>query len=149
MGYQPGFDIPQYDFAKDLAYGHAGEEEFRQFLQSIGQGSFEVKSDRYRNGKMVIETMQNPRQRGWKPSGIAVTTADWWVYKHAVGAYQLFHVSRIRQYLDKEQDNLNLMDFAAHSDNPTKGYLLLPNDVVRLMNDAAYDPPTPRVVVRK
>ena len=33
-----------------------------RFLDDLQADSFEVKSDRYRNGKMVIEMEQNPRR---------------------------------------------------------------------------------------
>ena len=57
------FDIPTrtFDFKKDLTYGHEGEMLVDGFLEALSSGSFEVKSDRYRNGRMVIETDQNPR----------------------------------------------------------------------------------------
>ena len=74
------FDIPsrKFDFKKDLAYGQGGESLVSGFLDDLSDGSFEVKSDRYRNGRMVVETDQNPRGHKdelgvqiWKKSGIA------------------------------------------------------------------------------
>jgi hypothetical protein len=77
------WDFPaenRYNFSDDLKFGKKGEELTRDFLQSIADGSFEVKTDRYRNGRMVVETQQSPRGNGWKPSGIEVTESKWWVY---------------------------------------------------------------------
>ena len=77
------WDIPatqQYNFKNDLQYGKKGEQITKDFLEAISTGSFEVKTDRYRNGRMVVETEQNPRDTGWKPSGLNVTLATWWVY---------------------------------------------------------------------
>ena len=63
------FDIParSFDFKKDLEFGLQSEKEIEGFLDDLSNGSFEVKTDRYRNGRMVIETDQNPR---------AITDAD-------------------------------------------------------------------------
>ena len=77
------WDIPatgKYNFKTDLAFGKKGEDQVKRFLQGIVNGSFEVKSDRYRNGRMVVEIAQNPRKHGWKDSGLMVTEAQWWVY---------------------------------------------------------------------
>ena len=52
MGYEPRFD-----FQADLAYGEHGEDNAKELF---GSGAVEVKSDRYRNGKMVVETEQKP-----------------------------------------------------------------------------------------
>jgi hypothetical protein len=65
-GYQPSHDIDRFDFTKDLAFGQEGEDTIREFLIALGLGNFEVKRDRYRNGNMVVETEQNPRNQGWK-----------------------------------------------------------------------------------
>ena len=67
------WDIPKPNFKKDLEFGKQGENLVESFLQGIINGSFEVKSDRYRNGKMVVEIAQNPRQHGWKASGLMIT----------------------------------------------------------------------------
>ena len=58
------WDIPKPNFKKDLEFGKQGEDQVKGFLQGIVNGSFEVKSDRYRNGRMVVEVAQNPRKHG-------------------------------------------------------------------------------------
>ena len=86
-GYAPSHDINPHDFTKDLAFGHEGEEIVKTFLADLSNGSFEVKYDRYRNGRIFVEFEQNPHNSGWKPSGIAVTKARWWVYLFSPSAF--------------------------------------------------------------
>jgi hypothetical protein len=93
-GYQPSHDINPHDFKKDLAFGHQGEEIVKQFLSDLSNGAFEVKYDRFRNGRIFVEFEQNPRNAGWKPSGIAVTTAKWWVYMFAPNAFCIIELGR-------------------------------------------------------
>lgn len=40
-----------------------GEDQFKQFLDCMDEGLFEVKKDFYRNGRMVVEVEQKPRGR--------------------------------------------------------------------------------------
>lgn len=146
-----GFDIPArtFDFKSDLAYGKQGEALVSEFLDSISGGDFEVKSDRYRNGKMVVETNQNPRgmldaqgNRVWVPSGINVTTAKWWVYIYSPkDAFVVVSVERLKRFLrahpDKynEKTKLNL----GGSDNPARGFLLMPFEVMDMLFSGNYD----------
>jgi hypothetical protein len=136
------WDIPKerrYNFADDLKFGKKGEELTRDFLQSIADGSFEVKTDRYRNGRMVVETEQNPRGSGWKPSGIHVTLAKWWVYIYCLdGAMMVVSVDRLKRYIAKLPDK-RLKTFAPGSNNPARGFLLLPEEVMDLMTSPEYD----------
>lgn len=137
--YQPSHDIDRFDFIKDLEYGHQGEEIVRDFLRSLSSGSFEVKRDRYRNGNMVVETEQNPRGRGWKPSGIEVTQAHWWVYLHSPDGFVVVSTSRLRKFLNTNKKWLTVKDLAPDSDNPARGYLLYPAHVTDLLNNSNYD----------
>lgn len=151
MPYQPEFDIGRYDFAKDLAYGEQGEESIRRFLSKILEGSIEVKSDRYRNGKMVIETHQHRRYSDrsgaggsfWDESGINVTKADWWVYIYSLNeGFVIVSVPRLRRFLRyhraKYNENTKRI-FAQTSDNPSKGWLLSPSEVMDLLINPEYD----------
>lgn len=52
-----------HDWQTDLSFGHKGEKLVSEFLEKISSGAFEVKTDRYRNGRMVVEMVQNPRRR--------------------------------------------------------------------------------------
>jgi hypothetical protein len=136
------WDIPKerrYNFADDLKFGKKGEELTRDFLQSIADGSFEVKTDRYRNGRMVVETEQNPRGSGWKPSGIHVTQAKWWVYIYCLdGAMIVISVERLKRYIATLPDK-RMKTFAGGSNNPARGFLLLPEEVMDLMTSPEYD----------
>lgn len=137
-------------FGTDLKFGKQGEKLVSAFLGSLDDRSFEVKTDRYRNGRMAVETMQNPRKAVdinqepvWKPSGIMVTKAHWWVYVYTLdgdyGAFIVVSVKRLKKYIKKNKSRLKLMDFAKSSDNPARGYLLEPEDVIQLLISPDYD----------
>lgn len=145
------FDIrgKKFDFKKDLEYGKQGESLISEFLDSLSESDFEVKSDRYRNGKMVVETNQNPRaavdefgKKIWVPSGINVTTAKWWVYIYSPeGAFVVVSVSRLKRYLRAYPDRFNektKFDLGG-SDNPARGFLLMPYEVMDMLFNASYD----------
>lgn len=151
MPYQPKYDIPRYDFNRDLAFGEQAEESIKRFLQSVLGGSIEVKCDRYRNGKMVVETQQHRRYSDrrtdassfWYESGINVTTADWWVYMYSLNeAFIAVSVPRLRRYLRYHRSKYNdhtKRIFAETSDNPSRGWLLLPDDVMDMLINPKYD----------
>lgn len=145
------FDIParEFDFKKDLAYGQEGESLVSSFLDSLSGGSFEVKSDRYRNGRMVVETDQNPRAaRGpdgelvWKKSGINITTAKWWVYVFSPSqGFVIVEVERLKRFLRKNSHKFNestKRDLGG-ADNPARGFLLMSQDVQELLTNSKYD----------
>jgi len=140
----------KYNWKTDLAFGHKGEQLVTDFLDAISTGSFEVKTDRYRNGRMVLEMEQNPRLKKdtdgtplWKPSGLSVTKASWWVYIYTLdGAFVIVSVARVRRYLEKHADTFNpkkYRAFATRSGNPTRGYLLEPEQVMDMMISKEYD----------
>ena len=133
------WDIPKPSFKKDLEFGKQGENLVANFLQGIINGSFEVKSDRYRNGKMVVEIAQNPRQHGWKASGLMITEAEWWVYVYTMNqAMIVISTERLKRYIETlPKSRIRL--FAEGSNNPAKGYLLLPEEVMPLLYDSAHD----------
>jgi hypothetical protein len=145
------FDIParKFDFKKDLAYGQQGESLVSTFLDDISDGSFEVKSDRYRNGRMVVETDQNPRGyrdvngvQVWNKSGINITTAKWWVYIFSPeGAFIVVSVARLKRYLRAFPGRFNASNKInlGGADNPAKGFLLMPEDVQDMMINSKYD----------
>lgn len=145
------FDIPgrKFDFARDLEYGLKGEELIREFLDTLSSGDFEIKSDRYRNGRMVIETNQNPKgatdamgNKLWMLSGINITTAKWWVYIYAPeGAFIVISVERLKRYLRANPKRFNeekKIDFGGF-DNPARGFLLEPDEVMTALYDLPYD----------
>ena len=143
MTYNPSYDIKRFNFKADLAFGEEGEELIRQFVQTICDGDIEVKTDRYRNGRMVIETMQSPHNKGWKPSGLSVTKARWWVYVFNIeGSFVIVDVDRLKRFIDKQPKRFapsKLRSFAVHSDNPAKGWLLEAPEVIDLLVNPDYD----------
>lgn len=150
MGKNAAFDIPssRLGFLKDKEYGEQGEELVVSFLECLAEGSFEVKSDRYRNGRMVIETDQNPRatqnEHGnpiWVKSGINVTTAKWWVYIFSPdGAFVIVSVERLKKYLraNKKLFNEEKKIDLGRADNPARGFLLYPNHVRDMMTNPEF-----------
>jgi len=108
------------------------------FLKCIDGASFEVKYDTYRNGNMVVEIEQNHNSKGWKPSGLMVTQAKWWIYCMSPEAFLAVEVKRLKKYLEVN-DNIKLTTFARYSNNPTRGYLLQPEDVSKLLSSELYD----------
>lgn len=140
------YDLPQPDWQKDLEFGLQGEKVISDFLNDISSGSFEVKTDRYRNGRMVVETQQNPGASGnWIDSGINVTKAKWWVYQYSLdGAFHVVSVSRLKRYIRMNKDKFNESTkrlFAPGSDNPARGYLLYPENVLDMLTNPKYDDP--------
>ncbi len=133
------WDIPKPNFKKDLEFGKQGEDQVKQFLAGIVNGSFEVKSDRYRNGKMVVEIAQHPRKPGWKTSGIMIPEAEWWVYVYTMNqAMVVISTERLKRYI-KMLPNSRIRLFAEGTNNPAKGYLLSPEEVSQLLYDSVYD----------
>jgi hypothetical protein len=94
----------------------------------------------YRNGRMVVEIAQNPNKKGWKPSGLATTGAKYWLYMFSNDAFIIIEVARLQKYLDIN-DQIPVKEFAKFSNNPTKGYLLYPEDVSKLLASELYDKP--------
>lgn len=149
---QSDYDIPpkKYDFHTDLKFGKQGEKLVEDFLEALSDGAFEVKTDRYRNGRMVIEMMHNPRKKVdengkpvWKASGLQVTKAKWWAYVYTLdGAFIMVEVARIKRYFAANPERFNkknYVDFAKASSNPSKGFLLEPTDVMDMMINPKYD----------
>lgn len=144
-------DLKKFDFSSDLQYGEKGESLFVSFIESLQNSLVEVKTDRYRNGKMVVETHQCPGavkdENGlyvWKPSGINVTTAKWWVYIYGVenGSFVTVPVIRLKRYLKSRPSvfcEIKKRIFAEESDNPSKGYLLTPHQVMDMLYKKEFD----------
>lgn len=145
------FDIPgrKFDFKADLEFGQQSEKEISSFLDDLSGGAFEVKTDRYRNGRMVVETDQNPRgirnpdgEPIWHKSGINVTTAKWWVYVFSPGqGFVMIDVDRLKRYLraNKNKFNESTKISLGGADNPARGFLLMADDVKDLLINEIYD----------
>lgn len=130
---------PRFDFDVDLSYGHAAENNLIDFFESFNGKQIEVKADRYRNGKMVVETQQRPAGKDWQHSGINVTTAKWWAYQLAPDSFILVSVPRLKRFLKMNQYHLEKVTLAADGDNPAMGYLLTAQQVRELQTSKAYD----------
>lgn len=152
MPYNREFDIPvnSFNFAKDLAFGEQGEKFIQDFYNAVIQGSAEIKTDRYRNGRMAIETNQNPKgikdengERIWVPSGINVTKAVWWIYVYSLHqAIAVVSVERLKRYLRANKPLFNERTkkmFAAGSENPARGFLMEPMQVMEMLYSEKYD----------
>ena len=72
-GYQPDFDI-------DLAVGRTGELFVARIIDSLKDGTAEVKTDQLaaRTGNVYLE-YECLYRSGWRPSGLATTKAGVWV----------------------------------------------------------------------
>lgn len=92
----------------------------------------------HRNGRLVVEMEQKHRDQDWKPSGLAVTTAKWWVYLFSDDAFLVVEVARLKKYIEINSD-MEKKTFAPRSYNPTRGYLLMAEDVSKLMASELYD----------
>jgi hypothetical protein len=154
MGRLSDFDIESlgktFDFEKDLAFGQNGEKSIIEFAKAIGSGAVEVKTDRYKNGKMVVETHQSPGNRKdidgkniWVPSGLNVTKAEWWVYIYSVDqSFVMFKVDRLKRYLRAHPEvynNSTKRTMAPNSDNPALAWIVEKNDVINMISSAQYD----------
>lgn len=149
------FDIPpqKINFADDLQFGQKGEKMVQSFLEGLlSNDSYEVKTDRYRNGRMVVETDQNPFGKKddagnpiWVPSGINVTKATWWVYVFTLGeGFIAVDVQRLKRFLRRFPYKFNpntKRSLGSAGDNPARGFLLMPNDVIDLLSNSDYDAP--------
>jgi hypothetical protein len=88
---------------------------------------------------MFVEFEQNPRNTGWKASGIAVSKAKWWVYLFAPSAFVIIETSRLRRYIKANHTVLPVRIAAQHSDNPAKGFLIYPEQLKELLTVSTYD----------
>lgn len=145
------FDLPArtFDFYADKQFGRENEEEVRKFLNDLSDGAFEIKTDRYRNGRMVVETDQNPKgvldssgQRIWQHSGLNVTKAKWWVYVFSPSqGFVIVEVARLKRFLrlNTETFNNSTKIMFGGSQNPSRGFLLRPENVRDLLVNPIYD----------
>lgn len=138
--YEPAYDGTTPNFAEDLAFGQQGEQTITDFLQALSNSKYEVKFDRYRNGRMVIETHQNPNNTGWKHSGINITQAEWWIYLFSHTSFVIISVPRLKKYLRTNgYGETQRRTFAPNTENPTKGFLLMADEVNEMMTSTEYD----------
>jgi hypothetical protein len=142
--YNPHYDIrpAKLSFIDDLRVGEQAEDAFVDFLQLLASGDVEIKYDRYRNGRMFVETDQMPRGAGiWVKSGINITKAKWWVYYLSPSAFLVVAVERLKNYLRVNYAQLQFKGKvkAGTADNPAQGYLLYADQVHDLLTNERYD----------
>jgi hypothetical protein len=87
---------------------------------------------------MVVEIAQNPNGKGWKPSGLMVTKAKWWIYLFSNQSFVAIEVDRLKRYIEIN-DKIEVKEFAKWSPNVTRGYLLMPEDINKLLSSDLYD----------
>jgi len=66
------------------------------------------------------------------------TKARWWIYVFSPQAFIAVEVDRLKRYLEIN-NKIELKEFVPYSNNPTKGYLLYPEDVSKLLSSELYD----------
>lgn len=123
-GYNPDFDM-------DLSFGHEGELYAYECIRELASGKVEVKRERYANGRVFVETGQNPRGTGWKPSGIRTTKADYWAYVKPGGIILFIPTDAIQSRVD-EKFALGLLPMVIKpfSTNPARGFLIEVRDLL-------------------
>lgn len=127
---------PQPDWDRDLAYGIQGEFLMDNLLDMLHsrQLTREDKRKRRLDGHLYIEVEQNPLSCGrWRPSGLATTKADVWTYTiHETGAVILLPVDMLRRAVAAaERFHVRLTPGGSDGDNPTRGYVLPIDEVIR------------------
>jgi len=141
-------DVNKLNFINDLTFGESNKNDVVEFLRTVAQGDIEIKADRYRNGRMCVETNHNPQNRRdgngnriWEPSGINVTRATWWVYVFAPDSFVMVPVQRLKNYLRAHPQRYNettKRQFGS-ADNYARGWLIYPEGVIDLLTHAEYD----------
>lgn len=136
-GYNPDWDI-------DLQWGEDGETALADLFTRIDTGTttVEVKNDRKaaETNNIYVECMQNPGG-GYKPSGIATSTADYWVFIIGSKKERLCFVSVQREALywaaqQRYRETGVFVDGGMSGDCPTKGVLLKLKELLRLFSAA-------------
>lgn len=118
LKHEPKFDI-------DLVYGRQGELQIGQFLEWVAQGDghVEVKTKRYLDHKIYVETHHDPgRTETFTLSGISTTAAEMWVYVVAeTGIHMAIPTALLREMLVDSSSRDRSED---HGSCPTKGRLV-------------------------
>jgi hypothetical protein len=124
-----GFDLT-------LAFGQEAEDDVAAMFDGIAGGviKIEVKRDArcVETGRLFVEYQCRGRDGVWRKSGIATSTADYWVYvigdtgvRYLFPTEQLLYLAR-RAYKDAKRRVLH-----PYGENPTRGVLIDLSDLVR------------------
>lgn len=117
-GYEPAWDL-------DLEYGRQGELWVADTAEAIRSGSAEVKRDGrwYQTGNLFVE-YECRRIGEWRPSGLATTDADVWVFKLGdLGVGLIVETGLLKEYCRELHHRGSVAEQLAGS-HPTKGVLL-------------------------
>ncbi|MBA3844354.1 MAG: hypothetical protein H0X39_17350 [Actinobacteria bacterium] len=116
-GYEPRFDL-------DSVVGRQGELFAQDIARGLADGTVEVKTDEASayTGNVYVE-YQCLRSKGWMPSGIATTEAEWWAFVLGPRKDVLFALStdRLRKLVDHAQQNPWMRKRCVKGGNPTYG----------------------------
>lgn len=125
---------PESRWDRDYAYGVQGELAIDDMLDQLARRQLtrEDKRKRRLDAQLYIEVEQNPLDCGrWRPSGLATTDADVWTFR--VGDQSIVFVFGV-DVLKRAVEHARYLNVAMHSvggDNPTRGYLLPVERIVR------------------
>ena len=118
--YSPHFDI-------DFQRGLVGEQAHKDFLY----GKHEVKTD-YRTqetNNFYVEYSQN-NGSGWKPSGIQITEAEWWVFASPTGeGLVAIKTESLRSLIASKTYPVRPQPIRDHNTNESVGYLIPSTDI--------------------
>ena len=124
MTYEPNFD---FDFQR----GQVGENAYGEFLN----GRHEVKTDfqSHRTGNFYVEICQRGLWADqWKPSGIMVTQAEWWVQASPIGLGGIFlRTDLLREIVQDRSARDAEQKYVSDRTNASKGKLIRRDDVLR------------------
>lgn len=121
------------DFDLDLANGKVGETLVEELL--TGGKTIEVKTDlKWKNtGNLYIETIcWSHNNQEWYPSGLSTTKAEYWAFV-LEGMVLMVLTEQLRKAvtLFGHPITCNIQP------NPSKGYLIKPNDVIEFVRSRA------------
>lgn len=109
--------VTRPDWDLDLGHGHDRE----RFVETCHRGTHEVKAPRYVDDLFYVELEQNPFGRGWRPSGLRISTADVWDF---VKGWAVLSVPRGRLLDLVERGELGRFREETDGECPTRGRLL-------------------------
>jgi hypothetical protein len=125
--YEPRFDL-------DFARGMVGEKLVGSFLEALSGSKIEVKTDHrvLETGNVFVETHQQVLGQEWKPSGINVSTAEFYCFAGPSG----YGFVTIRTDLLKElagaSPRANVTTLSADS-SAARGRIVKMNDILELI----------------
>ena len=120
-------------FDLDLRFGQSGEGIVEDLLTKALNGTVEVKTDRrwQDTGNIFVETeCWSIRQQKYVPSGIYTSESDYYAFLLPVGEKKPLMVYYPTSLLKKVVEAKGREANQDWSDNPSRGYLIRPEDVL-------------------